>query len=251
MPATDVTPDHPHRPHPALTRERERELADRRARPITWWCTLLAPLVVSAVILSLLWAVRGWPAVAGTVGAATASLFFGKFIILGGANGSHVLLSAEELVALVVFMDLMTASWFVYHLGFMLRLPLLGPRFALLIEDGEYIMSAHPWLRRVAFAGVVVFVLVPFAMTGSVGGSILARLLGMSRRATFAGICVGSVLGAGLMYAGGEALGAFLDRDNPLWVAGGVTVLLAVILILNRRYAQAKSRAGIRPESRI
>jgi uncharacterized membrane protein len=243
MPTADVTPDHPHRPHPALARERKREVAYRRTRPIAWWSTLLTPVVLSVGILSALWLFRGWPAVAGTVGTAVASLFFGKFIILGGANGSEVLLSAEELVVLVVLMDVMAACWFVYHLGFMLRLPVVGPRFSLLVEDGEYVMGTHPWIRRAAFVGLVVFVMVPFAMTGSVGGSILARLLGMTRRATFAAICIGSVLGAGLMYTGGEALGTLLDRENPLWAAGGAIIMISLILVINYRYAKAKARA--------
>jgi len=108
------------------------------------------------------------------------SLFFGKFIILGGSDESAVLLPSEELVAMVVVMDVMAACWFVYHLGFMLRLPVLGPRFAVLDEDGGYALATYPWVRRAAFVGLVVFVMVPFAMTGSVGGSILARLLEMT-----------------------------------------------------------------------
>ena len=177
------------------------------------------------------------------MGLALSSLFFGKFIILGGSDESAVLLPSEELVAMVVVMDVMAACWFVYHLGFMLRLPVLGPRFAVLDEDGGYALATYPWVRRAAFVGLVVFVTVPFAMTGSVGGSILARLLGMSRRAAFAAICVGSVLGAGVMYAGGEVLGTFLDRENPVWAGGGVIVLIALILMINYRYAQAKARA--------
>jgi len=243
MTAEDATPNHPCYLRPALTRERKRELAYRRALPVAWWGTLLAPVVLSAVILSALWAFSGWPILAATVAAAAASLFFGKFIILGGANGSEILLSAEELVALVVMMDIMTACWFVYHLGFMLRLPVVGIRFALLIEDGEYVMAAHPWVRRAAFVGLVVFVMVPFAMTGSIGGSILARLLGMTRRATLVAIGIGSVLGAALMYGGGEVLGTFLNRENPAWAAGGLIILMALILTINYRYARAKARA--------
>jgi uncharacterized membrane protein len=186
--------------------------------------------------------VRGWPAVVGVVGLALTSLFFGKFIILGGTNNSHVLLTSEELVVMVVLMDVMTACWFVFHLGFMTRLPFFGPRFALLIEDGENLLAAHPWIRRLAFLGLVVFVMIPFAMTGSVGGGIFSRLLGMNRHAALAAITIGSVLGAGLMYVGGATLDAHGGRDNPIWTIGGALVLAAIILFLNYRYAQVKAR---------
>lgn len=227
----------------ALDRERRREAAYRRHRPLVWWATLVGPVIYSTVILGFLALTRGWPSVVTTIGTAIASLFFGKFIILGGASDSIVLLSAEELTLMVISMDMMTASWFVYHFGLMLRLPALGPRFALLMDDSQYVMSTNPWLRHTAFLGLVIFVMIPFAMTGSVGGSILARLLGMSRPMTFLAIFLGSCLGSGLMYFGAELLGPILSRDNPLWSIGGIVIMIALILLVNSRYNHAKARA--------
>jgi hypothetical protein len=207
--------------------------------------------LVTSVALATVWIVRGWAATAGVVGLAVSSLFFGKFIILGGSDDSAILLSPEELVAMVVVMDVMGACWLVYHLGSLHRLPVLGPRFALLVEDGEYVLAMYPWIRRAAFVGLVVFVTVPFAMTGNVGGTILARLLGMTRRATFTGLGVGSVLGSGLIYLFGSTLEAAIGRDNPVWMAGGVAVMVGLILLLNYRYARAKARMRTAPNQSL
>jgi hypothetical protein len=232
-----------------LRHEVRREAAFRRASPFVWWGTLLAPLVITSIVLSTVWIVRGWTATAGVAVLAVSSLFFGKFIILGGSDDSAVLLSPEELVVLVVLMDVMGACWLVYHLGFVYRLPVLGPRFTLIVEDGEHVLAMYPWMRRAAFVGLVVFVTVPFAMTGNVGGTILARLLGMTRLATFAGLVVGSMFGAGLIYLFGSTLEAAIGRDNPVWMAGGVAVVVGLILLLNYRYAKAKARARIQKDS--
>lgn len=225
-----------------ILKEHRRDAAYRRAYPLVWWLTLLAPIAVTAVVISLMALSRGTAAVLGLIGLATSSLFFGKFIILGGTNGSAILLTPEELVIMVIAMDVMTACWFVYHLGFMRRVPLLGPRITLLVEDGEAMLAAYPRLRRLAFLGLVIFVMIPFAMTGSVGGSILARLLGMSRRAAFLAITLGSVLGALLIYASGRWLPEFLDPKNPTWSIGGILIIAAMILLVNYRYRRARQR---------
>jgi hypothetical protein len=82
----------------------------------------------------------------------------------------------------------------------------------------------------------------PLAATGSVGGSIFGRLLGMSRLGTFTGIAIGNVLGCALMYFGSEVITRHLDRDNPMLLIGGVAVVAAIIFILNHRYRQLKAQ---------
>ncbi|MBL8866601.1 MAG: small multi-drug export protein [Planctomycetia bacterium] len=218
------------------------DLPGDASSPIVWWTTLLAPLVASALVLLALGMVRGWTAVVGIVGVAFASLFLGKFIILGGPEVESFGLTALDLAALVVLMDVLAACWFVYHLRFMLRLPVLGPKFALVIQDGEYVLATYPGIRRAAFVGLVIFVAIPFSMTGSVGGAILARLLGMSQPATFRAICLGSVLGAALMYLGGQTIETSIGRDNPVWRWGGFLILTALIVLIQYRYTKAKKR---------
>lgn len=220
----------------------------RRERPLLWWSTLAGPPVVTALILAgLAWAKGAAYATKLATTAVVTFFVFGKFVILGGTDGDRELdsiqrfLTTEELFVLVVYMDLATACIVTFHLGFLFGLPFVGPRLNLLASDGRFIMQSNRWLRRATFIGLVAFVIFPLAATGSVGASILGRLLGMTRRATFAGIALGSVLGCAAMYLGGELLHRHLDRDNPWLVIGGIVVLAVVVWLLNHRYRRMKA----------
>jgi predicted tellurium resistance membrane protein TerC len=105
------------------------------------------------------------------------------------------------------------------------------------------ILAAHPWMRRATFIGLVIFVAVPLAMTGSVGGSILGRLLGMSRVGTFAGVIIGNLLGSALMYFGSGVLRNILKQDDPLLLIGGIIVVGLIGYVLLRRYQQTMKQA--------
>lgn len=119
-----------------------------------------------------------------------------------------------------------------------------GGKLKALVEDGQFILHSHPWMKRATFLGLVAFVMFPLAATGSVGGSIFGRLLGMSRLGTFTAIMIGNSLGCALMYFGSELITRHLDRDNPMLLIGGIAVVAAIIFLLNQRYRQFKARQG-------
>jgi uncharacterized membrane protein len=168
-------------------------------------------------------------------------------VILGGEGEGAAaadFLTSGQLFFMVVYMDIMTATMLVFHAGFLFRMPYLGGKLLNLAEDGHFMLKLHPWMRRATFIGLVVFVMFPLAATGSVGGAIFGRLLGLSRVSTFLGILLGSVLGCGLMYYGSELVNQYLDRDNPLHTIGGIAVIVGLILLLNYRYRHMKRNAG-------
>ena len=180
--------------------------------------------------------------------AAATFFVFGRFVILGGVEGggdglaaAHAFLTRGELFLLVMWMDLAVASVLVYHQGFLWKLPLLGPRLRGLVADGRFILKRQAWIRRATFAGLVLFVTFPLAATGSVGGAIFGRLLGLSRAAALLGIALGSFLGCGAMYLGAGVINAYVDRDDPWLTVGGIAIVLGVIAILNWRYRRMKA----------
>ena len=214
--------------------------------PIAWWLTLVGPFALTVSILYLVWEFAGTNALGRLVGTAFAFFFFGKVIILGGIEGdlldSHSFFTVEQLVVIVLYMDLMTACVLAFHLGFLFQMPVIGLKLKSLVEDGQFIMQSNPWMKRATFFGLVVFVLFPLPASGSVGGSIIGRLLGMSRLGTFAGIALGNVLGCALLYFFSELIARYVGRDNPwLWMVG-IGVIVAIVLLLNHRYRQIKIR---------
>ena len=223
------------------------EAAFRRGHPIIWWLTLAGPFVLTGVVLFVVWELAGAIVVWRLVMTAVATfLLFSKFVILGGSDGDLVdaraFFTAEQLFVLVLYMDVMTACVLVFHLGFLFRLPVVGAKLKALVEDGHFILQSNPWMKRATFLGLVGFVMFPLAATGSVGGSIFGRLLGMSRLGTLVGITLGNVLGCSLMYFGSELITRYVGRDNPLLLIGGVAVIGAIVFVLNHRYRQLKAR---------
>jgi len=217
------------------------ERAFREEHPYQYWSTLAAPVLVSGVLLAVVAALWGGAVAQSLMLRALAAFFvFGKFAILEPTTA----LSSEALFSLIVYMDLMVAVFISFHMAGLFRLPLLGPRLAALVSDGEFMLAAQPWMRRMTFVGLVCFVMVPLAATGSIGGAIFGRLLGLPRRTTFFGVTLGSVLGCGVMYFGAELIRAHVSPDDPWLLGGGIALILAVLWLLNARYRRAKRRAG-------
>jgi len=219
----------------------------RREHPVAWWLTLLGPLFLTLLILVIVGAFKG-PAFVGRLvtTAVVTFFFFGKVVILGGTNSEvdviRSFLTTEELVVLVLYLDLVTACVLTFHLGFLFKLPLIGSKLTDLVLDGQFILHSNPWMKRMTFLGLVVFVVLPGPATGSTGASIVGRLLGMSRLGTFVAIVLGSVLGCAAYYLGAEFIQPYISSENRAFVIGGVVVLVVLVLLLNYRYRQLKSR---------
>lgn len=227
-----------------------------------WFFTLIGPFALSLTLLVLLYFEHGWPFVKTLLLAAAAVFFFfGRFVILGGSSGSSTetsgvvdeamqeavqqaarFFSSGELAFLVFYMDVMVACLLAFHIGFLYRLPLLGEKIKELQEDGKFILASNPWMKSATFAGIVAFCVFPLAATGSVGGSIFGRLLGMSRLGTFLGVVTGSAVGCSLMYFGAALINRYLDRDNPWLTIGGIVFVVLMILWLNQRYRKMKAQ---------
>ena len=215
----------------------------RNAHPYQWWTTLLAPALLTVLVLVLLTLAHGGGFTRHLVVRAFAAFFFfGKFAILEPTSA----LSSEALFGLIVYMDIGVAVFISFHMALLFRLPVIGKSLLTLASDGEFIMQAQPWMRRTTFVGLVAFVMFPIAATGSIGGAIFGRLLGLRRLTTFLGVATGSLLGCGLMYSGAEVIRQYADRDDPLLKLAGIAVVAGVLLFLNQRYKKAKARAGYR-----
>lgn len=220
----------------------------RKRFPVVWLATLAGPPLVAVSAVLFFWIAYGWASAVKLVTTATFSFFAaGKFIILGGGIEQlehRDFYNSEQLLALVFAMDVMTVCFLVFHLGFLFRLPKMGTKLQAVADNGHIILEAHPWMRRMTFVGLVIFVAVPLAMTGSVGGSILGRLLGMSRLATFLGVMLGNVIGGSAMYFGAGILRNILKKDDPMLLIGGIIVMGIVLYILLRRYQQTMNLAA-------
>ncbi len=219
----------------------------RRDRPWIWASTLYGPFLFSFMLLTTLFFYGGLDFASRLVTTTALSVWLiGRFIILSGVEGGvsdfEGGLSSFQLFLLITYLDVMLALVLAFHIGFLFRLPFIGPRAESLITDGHFILDAHPWMRRATFLGLIAFVGFPLAATGSVGGSIFGRLLGLSRPMTFVGIAIGSIIGNGFMYWFSDFIDQWIDKDNWVIRFGGIITILAIVIVLEYRYQSLRNR---------
>lgn len=227
----------------------------RHHYPVAWWSALVGPILLTAIVLGIIYIQQG-PEVAYSYVTAAATAFFmaGRFIIfLGGSEPDpqgwllfvkH--LDARNLFAMLTYLDTMVAIFVAFHMGVVFRIPFVGPKIASMVSDGQFILRKQPWIRRAAFIGLVVFVVFPTSTTGSVGGSIFGRILGMKRWRVVTAILCGSLLGNGLMLVFSEQLSKAFQAsgggDNWTMRIIGVVAMLIVLFIFERNIRRLKEQ---------
>lgn len=231
------------------TTEDMEEESLRKAHPAIWLLTLLGPPLSVLLLLGLVGLAAGSKSLHHLLVTMLATFFFfGRFIILAGADPETVqyrqFFTPAQLAMLVFFMDSVTAILVAFHMNLLFRLPFLGTRLKLLTREGELLIESQKWMRRMTFLGVLVFVMVPLASTGSIGGALLGRLLGLTRLRAFAAVLVGSAFGCLLMYRGADVMHRCFDRDNPLVMGIAAGTVTALILLLNWRYRKLRSSSS-------
>ena len=219
----------------------------RKSHPVAWWLSLIGPFLITGLLLGLIALIQGSDLAYNYVMAAlSAFLFFGRLIILIGQsepNSDSIFifkhLSATNLFVMLTYMDTMVAMFVAFHIGIIFRLPWIGPRIQGIISDSQFILRKQPWIRRTAFVGLVGFVIFPTSTTGSVGGSIFGRLLGMKRWRVVFAILLGSILGNGLMLLFSKQIAKY--SDNWMLKLFGVILMIAVLFIVERKFQSIKA----------
>jgi UDP-glucose 4-epimerase len=97
---------------------------------------------------------------------------------------------------------------------------------------GKSILESMPWVERLTFFGIVVFVMIPFQGSGAFAGTILGRSVGLSTISNIiavgAGALIGSVIIAlSIMYGLG-----FLSYLGPIQLAAFIILIMIGLTIL-------------------
>jgi len=158
--------------------------------------TLTLPVWSSVALFAVAALWGGVSLVRKLVVAVAASLVAGRLIILGGDSANQPAgFSAIQLALLVLYLDAVWAVILTWHAGALFHVPWLGNRLKSAVQEGSSLIRQNRWMRNATFVAVLCFVMLPISSTGSIGGSLLGRLLGLSRRATLTVVLIGSVLG--------------------------------------------------------
>ncbi|MBI1310627.1 hypothetical protein GC176_04900 [bacterium] len=210
-----------------------------------WWATLAGPLLITIALLVTVFVAAGADFTQRLLTTALSGLFlFGRFIILAGHDPEVARvtggLSSPQLFVMVTYLDVIVAVTLIFHTGFLFHLPWFGSRATAFVADGRFLIRSHPWIRRTTFLGLVLFVAIPLAAMGSVGGTILGRMLGVTRLRIFLAILFGSLLGNSVMWLGSDLINHFVDKHHPVVRFGGIILILTLIGAIEFFYRRAK-----------
>lgn len=187
--------------------------------------------------------------VGGRVWAEAAGLFAtsivgGRFLIFAGLHEGFDL-GPWEIAALLLVFDLHQCFAVAFALDRFEGHGRIGRWLARMRERARHVLASYPGFRRLAFAGLALFVALPLAGTGSITGSFAARLMGMPRLVGVAGVMLGQLLVSAAFAGLASALGAEAERiaKNP-WLAGSLALLFAFAVWLGyRRVRRELARA--------
>lgn len=217
--------------------------------PPVWWASFLGPWLIAVAILVGFYLVKGAALLQNLAIAITATfLILGRFVILFGdteiqfVEGLSFEMSSISLFIMLTIMDFIVAFFVAFHMDILFRAPFFGPKLEGMVSDGRFILKRQPWIRSVAFTGLVLFVIFPSSTTGSIGGSIFGRLLGMRRARVVTAILVGSLLGNGIMLVLANVIKDYIDKDNIWLKLGGVLGMIAILFFVERYYRSLKAK---------
>lgn len=202
--------------------------------------TLTLPIwaSVAAIVTAFLWG--GFSLVRKLIVATVASAAAGRFIIwTGGETNQATGFSAIQLALLVLCLDAIWAIVLTWHAGILFHVPWLGPRLRAAVSEGSLLLKSNRWMRRATVIAVMAFVMMPISSTGSIGGSLLGRLLGLSRAATLATVLLGSVFGGAIMLGFAEALAPWFQDIPPAVRYGGIAIIVLMGYVLSQRYQRS------------
>ncbi len=134
----------------------------------------------------------------------------------------------------VAFIDIMVGLFLVWNFDLARKIPLIGGFIRRIESRGHDILKKKPWVERLAFTGLILFVMFPFQGSGAVGATIIGRMLGMDPKKIWFAVIIGAVVGCFLIaYTSAFAITFLLGIGLAYAVLSIVTVVIFILVIYN------------------
>lgn len=205
-----------------------------------WRCAyLFGPIALSALVVGGIYLFSSVRTMNEVLIAGGASLFgagttvvFGKAVV--GNELVELNLSTWDLAFIVMYVNAVSAWWYAYNLPLLQKLPKVGPYMRRARKNAVLTLKHRPWIRRWAVVGVGAFVITPLPGSGALGGGLMGRILGISKKATFISVAIAGVVVSvsyALLARQAEDLLNEFERFVPPWVRIAVAVLIALVML--------------------
>lgn len=207
-----------------------------RANPMLSAFYLVAPFLFGIVYLGILYLALPWDYFRNMLLLMIAYLIppAGKESVIPA--GIALGLPIWVVVSSIALLDVLAGLFMALNFDLALKIPLLGRWIRDFIRCGRKFLSDRPWLERLYFVGLVLFVMFPLQGSGGIGGTIVGRMLGMSRLEVFAAIVVGAIVGC-LAIALASAYISILFHEN---LKAGITLVAIIVFAILIVYARSR-----------
>ncbi|WP_292383785.1 small multi-drug export protein [Methanoculleus sp. UBA430] len=135
----------------------------------------------------------------------------------------------------LAFLDFAGGLFMAWNFPLVLRIPYAGPWIRRFMEAGRTFLDRRPWLERLYFVGLIAFVSLPFDGSGSLVGSIVGRMLGMTKTEVLSCITIGGIIGSFAIALGIDYIVNLIPAGAGLWVSLAVFLLIGAALLVTYR----------------
>ena len=135
----------------------------------------------------------------------------------------------------LAFLDFAGGLFMAWNFPLILNVPYIGPRLRRFMAAGRTYLDRRPWLERFYFVGLIAFVSLPFDGSGSIVGSILGRMLGMTKAEVLSCITIGGIIGSFTIALGIDYIVNLIPAGTGTWVSAAIFLLIGIVLLVMYR----------------
>lgn len=147
---------------------------------------------------------------------------------IGPINGQPI---NPFLIAMsIAFIDIVVGLFLVWNFDLAKKIPLLGRFITKFEEKCEKILAKKSWIERLAFTGIVLFVMFPLQGSGGVGASIVGRAIGMNPYRVWYAVIIGALSGCLIIAYSSNTIISILKSVGPFQI---IIVILGIIFIIS------------------
>lgn len=144
----------------------------------------------------------------------------------------------------LAFLDFAGGLFMAWNFPLVLRIPYIGPWVRRFVVAGRTFLDRRPWLERLYFVGLIAFVALPFDGSGSIIGSVVGRMLGMTKAEVLSCIAVGGFIGSFAIALGIDYVVNLIPPGAGFWVSLAVFLLIGVVLLVTYRSYSGRGEPG-------
>lgn len=175
--------------------------AARNSRHAWFWVAVtkfIAPFAIAFVAILMMWIFMPQMHAAKIYGIMATYLFtpIGRFIVL---SGPAIGLTFWEIMIAIMVVDMLCSLFVVWNFDLILGIPWLGEKLRGAVQTVHDFLFRWKWLKGLAFLGVIIFVAVPISGTNAIIGTVLGRIIGMGKTATYISVGIGAFIGASII----------------------------------------------------